>query len=158
MRTRDEKGKFGIESWPKRFWDKVSFPQNRTCVAGKVIDCWLWMGSVKPDGYAQIRFRGRSTYVHRISYELVRGKIPVGMFLDHLCRNRCCVNPFHLEVVTNRENVLRGVSPIAWNINKTHCPKGHPYDAKNTRVYRGFRYCRTCGGWTDAHKELKLSA
>ena len=71
---------------------------------------------------------------HRVAYELVKGKIPAGLELDHLCRNRICCNPAHLEAVTGRENSLRGVSPWAKNACATHCPRGHPYDAENTYV------------------------
>jgi len=70
--------------------------------------CWLWTLSIKPKGYGQIKNAGRLAYAHRIAYQLLRGPIPKGMTIDHLCRVRCCVNPDHMEVVTNRTNVLRG--------------------------------------------------
>jgi len=78
---------------------------------------------------------------HRAVYESERGPIPEGMTLDHLCRNRGCVNPDHLEPVTNRENILRGVSPSAVHAAKTHCRCGLDYDSVDRN---GFRYCSRC--------------
>lgn len=77
-------------------------------------------------------------YAHRVAYEHLVGPIPDGMQLDHLCRNRTCINPAHLEPVTARENVRRARSLVS------QCPSGHPYDEENTRIYDGRRYCRAC--------------
>jgi len=74
----------------------------------------------------------------------VNGPIPEGLDLDHLCRNRWCVNPEHVEPVTRRENLIRGQTTIAQNVSKTHCPAGHAYDETNTYYYRGMRQCRIC--------------
>src|SRR5439155_25592866 len=105
--------------------------------------CWMWTGSTDRHGYGQARQRERTFRTHRAVYELLKGPIPAGLTLDHLCRVRRCVNPAHLEPVTNRENILRGVGP-----NRTHCPRGHPYDERNTfrYTYRGStrRNCRAC--------------
>src|SRR5688572_6777121 len=85
----------------ERFWAKVQ--------RGDQESCWPWLGAKNPDGYGQFVWRGRkSTLVHRIAYEELRGPIPEGLTLDHLCRNRGCANPWHCETVTHRENVLRG--------------------------------------------------
>ena len=92
--------------------------------------CWIWMGILNPDGYS---IRG-SLRPHRVIYESFKGKIPDGLVIDHLCRVRCCVNPDHLEPVTNKENILRGVGPTAKNSKKTHCSKGHLFTEKNTRI------------------------
>jgi len=84
-------------------------------------------------------------YAHRFGYELLVGPIPTGLTLDHLCRVRTCVNPAHLEPVSIGENVLRGDTRPAANLKKTHCPRGHAYDAANTYIARGGeRHCRTC--------------
>ena len=106
--------------------------------------CWIWMAALDPRGYAKFGFdrpgRGYGMeFAHRIAYELLKGPIPDGLELDHLCRVRCCVNPDHMDPVTHRENIRRGK---CWQREKTHCPKGHPYDY----VYPGgnHRTCLTC--------------
>lgn len=106
--------------------------------------CWTWAASVKPAGYGQFRHRRATCYAHRVSYEHFVGPIPDGLEIDHLCRNRLCVNPLHLEPVTRRENTLRAPTVSALNATKTHCPHGHPYDEANTCHSGGGRYCRAC--------------
>ena len=85
---------------------------------------------------------------HRFSYELFRGNIPAGLTVDHLCKNTACVNPYHLEVVTQRENNLRGNNWAGINSRKTHCPKGHEYTKENTVIWdngsNGARRCKIC--------------
>jgi hypothetical protein len=84
-------------------------------------------------------------YVHRVVYEALVKPIPVGLVLDHLCRVRHCVNPAHLEPVTQRENVLRGETAPAANKAKTHCVRGHPFSGQNLILRKsGVRECRTC--------------
>jgi hypothetical protein len=107
--------------------------------------CWLWLGSTDEKGYALMRHRkplgGWTTgRVHRLSYEAVYGAIPVGLVLDHKCRVRCCINPAHLEPVTNAENIRRGLAGIN-SASKTHCPQGHPYSGLD---HKGARICRKC--------------
>lgn len=105
-------------------------------------ECWLVRDR---KGYMRIKPDGRSTQAHRAVYELFRGPIPDGMVLDHLCRVRACVNPTHLEPVTNWENVKRGNSPIAVAARRQTCTAGHVFDAANTRLdRRGKRHCRAC--------------
>ena len=107
--------------------------------------CWLWVGHVSVMGYA--RYGSRKRYAHRLIYEALVGPIPAGMELDHLCRAHRCVNPSHLEVVTHRENILRGRGPAAAHARKTECVNGHPFDAANTYSWGPegrYRSCRTC--------------
>lgn len=115
--------------------------------------CIEWIGGLNGVGYGQF-YEGRTnldqtgkTYAHRWSYEHFVGPIPDGMHLDHLCRNRRCVNPQHLEPVTCRENLLRGTGASARNAIKTHCPAGHPYEGDNLYFHpiRKQRICRACG-------------
>ncbi|MGH7723418.1 MAG: HNH endonuclease signature motif containing protein [Candidatus Dormibacteria bacterium] len=119
----------------RRFWGKVLVGDG----------CWEWIGG-KEHGYGSFRVRTgeRMTQAHRWAYELLIGPIPEGLEPDHLCRNRSCVRPDHLEAVTPKINVLRGVSPSAIAAAATHCPRGHPYDEANTYHWRGARHCRTC--------------
>lgn len=110
--------------------------------------CWTWQGSTKPQGYGNIGLlvNGvKATHrVHRVSYETFVGPIPEGLTLDHLCRNRACINPGHLEAVSLRENILRGLTLAAAQIQQTHCKKGHPLSGDNLRTYKGHRHCRVC--------------
>jgi hypothetical protein len=86
----------------------------------------------------------RGVIVHRFSYEFFVGPIPAGLTIDHLCRNRACFNPVHLEAVTQRENTLRGEGPTAKLARLTHCPKGHPFSKDNTHIYKNRRVCKAC--------------
>lgn len=107
--------------------------------------CWLWTGARTSAGYGNVRFKGRYWSAHRLSYSLGHGLPPDHLKMDHLCRVRLCVNPAHLEPVTDRVNILRGVGPSAFHAVKTHCPQGHEYDLLNTYVTsKGIRQCREC--------------
>lgn len=118
--------------------------------------CWGWTGSFNSSGYAQLYLRpGRSLVAHRFAYELLVGPIPEGMVLDHLCRNRACSNPSHLEIVTRGENTLRGETITAANRDKTHCKRGHEFDDANTYLRYGKRSCRTCR--TDSTRERRAA-
>lgn len=121
-----------------RFWDKVMPEPNS--------GCWLWMGALYFNGYGAFGVNRKTRRAHRIAYEALRGPIPAGLHLDHKCRVRSCVNPDHLEPVTQAENNRRGVEMV-WMVNakKTHCPRGHPYNEENTIIYKsGSRACREC--------------
>jgi len=125
-----------------RFWNKVAI--------GDPDDCWLWTAGLTGSGYGAFCWRldERVVYFpsHRLAYELVKGPIPDGLHLDHLCRVPACVNPDHLEAVTVRENTLRGVGPSARAAVATHCIHGHPFTPDNTWVdpKRNTRHCREC--------------
>jgi len=111
--------------------------------------CWLWTGPIPvgSKGYARLRVDGKRWLAHRFSYHIHVGPIPHGMTIDHLCRVRHCINPRHMEPVSTRTNVLRGVGTSAVNARKTHCVHGHPFDEENTKWVKhrpGRRECRTC--------------
>lgn len=111
----------------------------------EVDDCWNWTSTKCTQGYGVIWFRGRQWKAHRLFYFAEFGELPQ-LASDHLCRNRKCVNPHHLEMVTNTVNVMRGESPHAKNALKTHCPRGHEYSLRrNNHMAKGFqRYCHIC--------------
>lgn len=96
--------------------------------------CLLWTGAINNRGYGHRTIKGKSVLAHRAAYEEAFGPIPSGLEIDHLCFNRLCVSPDHLEAVTRTENVRRQRARI------THCPQGHSYDMT---IY-GYRACRTC--------------
>lgn len=109
--------------------------------------CLVWTGPKITNGYAQMMVNGRRHVVDRIAYELAKGPIPAGLFLDHLCRNRACCNPEHLEPVTNRENTIRGRSGEAQRAlaaARVHCPNGHEYTTETVRLVSGRRRCLIC--------------
>lgn len=105
--------------------------------------CWVWTGAKQKDGYGTISDNGRRP-AHRVSYERFVGPLIKGLTIDHLCRNRLCVNPDHLEQVTFKENVLRGVGPTAVNARKTHCIRGHELTKENILPNAKGRVCRQC--------------
>lgn len=134
----------------ERLWEKVDRSEPD--------QCWIWTGALDTAGYGKIR-RARAEVrstggphhwpAHRLSYTLLVGPILEGLDVDHLCRNRACVNPGHLEPVSRQVNVLRGVGLSALNALKTHCIRGHEFNDKNTRRTRhkdgGIRReCRAC--------------
>ena len=122
---------------PGRFWPKVDKRDG---------GCWVWTAAVRPDGYGIFR-RGDGSNIraHRWAWQEARGPIAPDLELDHLCRNRACVNPDHLEAVTHQENCSRSeAGGRVWRSLLTHCPSGHEYTPANTYHYRGSRLCREC--------------
>jgi hypothetical protein len=117
----------------RRLWSKV----DKHCPNG----CWIWTGSENGAGYGELRIEYKKHYAHRLVYEIMKGSIPKGFHLDHLCRTPCCVNPDHLEAVTPRENVIRGISLSAQRAKQTHCKLGHPLAVVRKSGRRGCRIC-----------------
>lgn len=125
----------------ERYWPKVDRRSDA--------QCWPWKPKLDRDGYGTFTVNGANIRAHRFSYELIHGPIEQGMQLDHLCRNRACVNPTHLEPVMQIVNLLRGNGVGAVNRRKTHCPRGHEYTPENTlhhtdRAGHIRRLCRAC--------------
>lgn len=119
----------------KTFWTRVIETDG----------CWEWVGShFQSSGYARVKFHGRDTCAHIIAWELTNGPVPRGLELDHLCRNRGCVRPSHLEPVTHRENEIRGQTVIRANAIKTECLRGHPLAGANLMMRGPRRQCRLC--------------
>ena len=132
----------------ERFWEKVGFHDDPT-------KCWLWLGTASTGShskqkYGYLRVDDKMVLVHHISYEMYyHVTIPKGMTIDHVkargCTNTLCVNPHHLEVVTNKVNILRGIAPSAVHAKATCCLHGHPFNEENTYVYpSGRRNCCVC--------------
>lgn len=144
---RDSKGKF------TRVYDYMdSNKSNQRKLLAYFIDktknndgCWEWLGKTHK-GYAHGRnpFNMKMVRFMRLSFTIFKSPIPQGLVLDHLCRNRACVNPDHLEPVTLIENVMRGESIWAKNARKTHCKHGHSLSRENLYIWRNKRMCREC--------------
>lgn len=118
-----------------RFISKIIFIPN---------GCWNWCGTKSSSGYGVITANKKQLRAHRLSLLFSGKNFKDGFQVDHLCRNIICVNPSHLEIVTSRENTLRGIGPSAMNSKKRFCHNGHIFDVKNTRLRNGRRECRPC--------------
>lgn len=118
-----------------RFWKSVQKTKTH----------WIWCGQHNRAGYGRFKSNGKNHQAHRFILKLLGFDVPKEKDVDHLCRVRNCVNPDHLEVVTHRENILRGNTIMAENARKTHCKRGHELSGSNLRVNnRGERQCRKC--------------
>ena len=132
---------YRVRTVKERFWENTS--------ANSSDACWLWTGGLNRAGYGRLSVGGRRggpVLAHRWAYESFVGPIPEGLVLDHLCRTPNCVNPYHLEPVTQQENTRR--ADLSGNgqhfREKTHCPQGHSYSGANLYTHRGHRHCRAC--------------
>jgi len=124
------------QSVHERFWMQVNKQGPEKC--------WTWHGYTQK-GYGRFGANGKNHAAHRWLYETLYGALESGKQLDHLCRNRACVNPAHMEPVTRKENILRGVGAPAQNARKTHCKRGHPlFGANIFRSNSNQRHCRAC--------------
>jgi hypothetical protein len=119
--------------------DEKRLIQERVRIVG---ECWEWTGSISTNGYGQITYNRKAWKAHRLSYAAFSGTVPEGKEIDHLCRNRRCVNPQHLEAVSKKTNILRGISFSAENARKETCPAGHPLITFQKQARRDCRECR----------------
>lgn len=138
-----------------RFWDQVE-------VADHPSGCWMWNGCFSKYGYGRFTLGSKldgsfhEVAAHRFSYEEEFGPVPDGLVLDHLCREKACVNPMHLEAVSMAENTRRG---LADNASKTECLRGHRYDQQNTYFDKsGSRACRACRNARARERRAKAAA
>jgi hypothetical protein len=133
--------KLDDKAW-QRFLKKVAKPRGED-------GCWAWSAYIDPQGYGRfaVSVEGKKPKIdraHRVAYRQLIGPIPDGLDLDHLCRNRWCCNPYHIEAVPHRVNVARGDAGTIEKM-RTHCPQGHEYTEENTfREKDGRRRCKIC--------------
>jgi hypothetical protein len=144
-------------------WDSDPLSRIASRITETDSGCWECGYAKDTSGYPQISVSAKMQLVHRLTYEAEHGPIPVGLQIDHLCRNRTCCNPAHLEAVTSRENTMRGETIIARNAAVTHCPRGHRYGGDNAfpaDLVRGKqRRCRACHlALNNARKRAQRSA
>jgi hypothetical protein len=146
-----------MELW-ERFWVKVNkngpIPDYRSDLG----PCWMWESALESKGYGQFGIQGRNRMAHRLSFMFYYGPIHDKLEVDHLCRAHACVNPAHLEAVTKRENMRRGVGRVASNMDRTHCWAGHEYTPENLYINPASsqRVCRKCNNrWQRDYQERR---
>jgi hypothetical protein len=140
------------EEQRQRFWSRVEVPNQPSC-------CWEWTGALTDRGYAEVSLDGLVFKSHRVAYSDLIESVPTDKMIDHLCRNRKCVNPDHLQIASDKMNVRTGFSPSGVHARKTHCPQGHPYDNVNTYWWNGTnRQCKTCKREHDKRPNHRRSA
>lgn len=152
-------GRTGIvsaSSFKDRFWSKVERRTN---------ECWPWQSTLNRGGYGVFSISGSMRLAHRIAYILTKGPIPGDLQIDHLCRNRKCVNPAHMEPVTCRVNVIRGIGPATVRARcaklmatRTHCKHGHLWIPDNIGQNRGHQICLICTKAIGEKKRKKAAA
>lgn len=132
---------------------KIPMADRLASKSRRIGDCLVWQGALTAGGYGITSVGRTNAMAHRVAYETHVGPIPNGLVIDHLCRNRACINPAHLEPVTYLENQLRGASH-----QKTHCKNGHLFDDANTYRVGNERRCRACGRQRSAKSTAKKKA
>ena len=122
-----------------RLFNKLTYAEDSTC--------WLWNGTKDWNGYGKIRFNNKMQYVHRVAFQLFKGPLAKGLVVDHICNIKSCVNPIHLQLITQTANVLRSNAFSGINHRKQFCPKGHKLQIPNldpSELKRGGRRCLIC--------------
>lgn len=130
---------------------KTSFTSTQSVLPQSILSkldiredgCWLWQGYRQPNGYGKITYLNQKHYIHRLVYQLLVGKLHVGKVIDHKCEIVNCVNPAHLQQITQRANTLKGASPAAINSRKETCKNGHSISSIIPKLISG-RYRRRC--------------
>jgi hypothetical protein len=144
IRTTATVGKHHHSGRSLPMWERAVIRLSVDATTG----CWVWQGARTDEGYGSLGIHDttRTVRVHRWMYEQLVGPIPRGLVIDHLCRNRACANPRHLEPVTRRINTLRGEGPSARSAARSHCDAGHPLTGENVYIRPGTtaRICRIC--------------
>lgn len=145
---------------PIRFWSKVDRNGPTPATRPGLGPCWQWLAGLTAQRYGGFHpTKGTFVLAHRYAYELTVGPIPAGLVVDHLCRNRACVNPDHLEPVSNEENLRRGAGYALRNGMRNECRNGHEYTPENTYVdpTKGTVRCRKCARIRDRARTRKAA-
>ena len=130
------KGTLSDHAFAMRFWARV----DRNAPGG----CWVWTAALNAYGYGVVRHHEKVVFAHRVSFTALIGPVPEGLELDHLCRNRACVNPKHLRRVTHRENMLVSEAPNIVLHRSGKCRRGHPFEIYSRTTPNGHRHCIEC--------------